>query len=186
MTEIDTERVTTTDNDEEESNKSLENGTEHCEDCPAKFSTQKELENHRIKIHKAKRCGVCQEMFPNQIELRSHTRRVHEIAGNTDGSQLTSNDSDNVVPATSNPQCPICGIIVDESELQSHKASHDDSWKCTICGIILKNKGNLIMHTRIHVSKLSIFHAAGFEWLRLETLADSYYLANCSIVTSRK
>lgn len=157
VTENDAESLTTKDNDDDESNKSMDNGTELCKDCPAKFTTQKELENHRIKVHKAKRCGVCQEMFPNQIELRSHTRRTHEIADNTDVSQSNSNDSDNVDPVTSNSQCPICGIIVDESELLSHKTSHDDSWKCAICGIILKNKGNLIMHTRIHVSKLNLF-----------------------------
>lgn len=153
VAEHDTEQLTTLDNDVE-LNESIENGTELCGNCTAKFATKKELEHHRIKVHKAKRCGICQEIFPNPKELRTHTRRIHEIAENTDGSQSTSNDSDNAIPLSSNRHCPMCGIIVDESELHSHKASHDDSWKCAICGMVLKNKGNLVMHTRIHVSNL--------------------------------
>lgn len=50
-------------------------------------------------------------------------------------------------------RCDYCNEIEStEDLLEQHVAQHDNQFKCVICGAILKHKGNLVLHMRIHVS----------------------------------
>lgn len=86
------------------------------------------------------------------MELRTHTRQDHEIEqSSNDEVELTRGDSSHKEDE-GNFRCDICGVLESSSELLfEHVALHENQLKCVICGTILKHKGNLVLHMRIHV-----------------------------------
>lgn len=91
--------------------------------------------------------------------MRSHARLIHEVEND-------SADEINLDPVEANTaeksiefvyRCSFCGIIENTDELlRKHEELHNNTLKCTVCGIILKHKGNLVLHMRIHVSSIII------------------------------
>lgn len=53
-------------------------------------------------------------------------------------------------------KCHVCGIIADDEEcLFEHHSLHEGkpALQCITCNQMLKSKGSLVRHTRIHVSE---------------------------------
>lgn len=93
------------------------------------------------------------------MELRSHARLLHEVESSS--ADELNLDSAEVNAAEKSIEfvyrCSFCGIVESTDELlRKHEELHDNSLKCTVCGIILKHKGNLVLHMRIHVSTITI------------------------------
>lgn len=116
------------------------------------------MQRHRMRYHNAKKCGICQKVFENQIELRSHARDVHELDVPQEEIRRVESetvDSDSMGEALY--PCSLCGLVEASAEaLEQHEANHENALKCTICGVVVKHKSNLILHMRIHVSQYII------------------------------
>lgn len=109
-------------------------------------------QQHQLRYHTPKKCGVCQQLFANQMELRTHTRHNHEIEHNANEKFETSKPVTSTRDNDGHFRCDICGILETSKELLSeHVALHENQLKCVVCGTILKHKGNLVLHMRIHV-----------------------------------
>lgn len=121
-------------------------------------------QTHHLRNHIKKKCGICQTEFPNQIELHAHRRRDHEVSieGETDDNDSVDESPSIKVVVGDKGQgtmyrCDICGIFEDTKEsLESHTALHENRLQCVVCGVVLKHKGNLVLHMRIHVSLVGI------------------------------
>lgn len=86
------------------------------------------------------------------MELRTHTRHNHEIEHNSDDKMKSNKAVPSTRDTNGNFRCDICGIAESSKKsLSDHVALHENQLKCVVCSTILKHKGNLILHMRIHV-----------------------------------
>lgn len=101
------------------------------------------------------------------MKLREHTRQDHEI----------ENDStDDVTDDPKSPEivyrCDFCNATESSvTALDHHVALHENQFKCVVCNKVLKHKGNLVLHMRIHVSKVFFF----FKSCRFYGLNDLFF-----------
>lgn len=87
------------------------------------------------------------------MKLREHRRNDHELDNESADETLMPMKEEMLY------RCDFCNAIeTNESALDEHVAKHEGQFKCVICGAILKHKGNLVLHMRIHVS--FIFHSS--------------------------
>ncbi|KAG5684022.1 hypothetical protein PVAND_013275 [Polypedilum vanderplanki] len=100
-----------------------------CTFCPKHFAFLHDLNLH-LSHHTGNKkhiCQICEASFTKAWSLKQHLT-IHEVN-------------------SSNLQCEVCGFLAStKSEMETHLASHNDSYICTECNLELTSEESLKNH----------------------------------------
>lgn len=105
-----------------------------CSTCNKTFLDKSAFGRH-ILIHRADGernfpCTECTKDFTTKYYLTSHKKNVH-----TESNKVN---------------CDGCGLKINKMKLGEHKKSHNSKFKCEYCPKVVKRRGELKNHIRVH------------------------------------
>lgn len=142
-----------------------------CNQCPAYFRTDFQLEKHSKKIHRVNKCecGICGKVFADWYNLRHHRKKAHKVdeskfefvcdfldCGRKFEYEMERNSHKKASHASGAMQrCTKRGrTFVGSFQLKLHMTTHeekkDEMHICQECGKVFPTKLKLYNHYKIH------------------------------------
>lgn len=126
-----------------------------CEKCDQRMDNGRDLLSHLIADHMEDKCVLscinCDFTETSVLQLEEHMstrhnmhRRMCKICG-----KRLVNMSNHLLVHADSTKCNECGEeFATVKELRSHENSHEQTLKCTLCGIKLGSQSALVKHMR--------------------------------------
>ncbi|GAB6029060.1 hypothetical protein CHUAL_004845 [Chamberlinius hualienensis] len=151
----------------------------NCHLCQINFSTKKQLEQHKKKVHdiavtavKKHQCNLCSKNFYRPATLKKHIE-VHHSDPKSPPKQIKSTTTDE-----KKFLCAVCGKQFTKSQaLNRHKLLiHSDptTLQCEICGYKTASKCNMKRHRETHQEKRYICEICGAAFHAHATLQQHH------------
>ncbi len=142
-----------------------------CNQCPAYFRTDFQLEKHSREIHKVDKyqCGTCEKIFPDWAKLRHHRKKTHKVnesefeflcdfpdCGRKFEFEMERDSHKRTSHALGAMQrCSKCertfvGSFQLKCHMRTHEEKKDEMHVCEVCGKVFNTKHKLYNHNKIH------------------------------------
>ena len=122
-----------------------EHGRSLCGECGSHFTDFKTYYKHILTHYEQVICPHCPEQFPTARRLNRHIEAQHEV-----------NESKRILQAEkkkSAKPCPICGDLIQSSNITNHIKRHSAPSTCPHCGKMYKSVQDHIERTQCNVPK---------------------------------
>lgn len=118
-----------------------------CSFCPLRFLARTRLSEHEL-IHKRKagaiskmyKCSMCTYTTKSRFYMRSHNKNIHKVRPETptpmvtDGYENSNGNAEKVDDKKKTFKCEICGkVLKTEYTLKTHWNIHKSNFKCLTC-----------------------------------------------------